>query len=290
MLSHPDSAELSIAIQKPRITRISRIGERTRLGCWRSRPRDRGLLPDLVTDHRSLITDHSVREAFTLIELLVVMAIILLMLAALIPAVTSLSKASGRQAGFNALMGAIEQARAAAIQSAQATYIVFPTFPSGTAQSTLDNYNFKSYAIFEDDAANPGNVKQLTGWKSLPTGTALRAAAYTINGVNVSRLLSYLQDPNTLTPVPAFTFTPDLNATTSGFRCIKFNWNGEVQAPVTTANAVYLGIFEGYVNNGSEVVTGPKDAIGNPFAVQYLTISQFTGRAEPADAVATATP
>jgi prepilin-type N-terminal cleavage/methylation domain-containing protein len=130
-------------------------------------------------------------RGFTLLELLVVMGIILIALAALVPAVTSLSKSGGRRAALNSLLGGIEQARAEAIKSSQATYVVFPAFTSGT-QSSLDRYNYRSYAIFEDDAANPGNVKQLTDWKSFPTGVALRAAG--------TAALSNLADPATLTP------------------------------------------------------------------------------------------
>lgn len=216
-----------------------------------------------------------------------VMGIIAIALAALVPAVTSLSKSGGRRGARNSLLGGIEQARAEAIKSAQATYVVFPAFTSGT-QSTLDRYNYRSYAIFEDDAANPGNVKQLTDWKSFPTGVALRAAAYTINGVSVDSFLSYLQDPAALNPAPTFTFTPDLSAA-AVFRCLKFNSNGELQAPIAPANAVYLGVFEGFVSNGSEVAT-TKDGSGNLSAVEYITVSQFTGRAVPADPVPTPTP
>jgi len=222
--------------------------------------------------------------AFTLIEVLVVMGIIIIALTALVPAVTSLSKSGGRRAAINSLLGGIEQARAEAIKSGQATYVVFPTFTGGV-QSTLDRYNYRSYAIFEDDAAQPGNVKQLTDWKSFPTGVALRAAAYVINGVNAGALLTYLQDPG-WNPQPPF--TPDLS-TTPVLRCIKFNSNGEVQAPITPASTVYLGVFEGYVNSGAEVAT-TRDGSGNPAAVEYVMVSQFTGRAIPADAVSTPTP
>jgi len=205
-------------------------------------------------------------RGFTLLELLVVMGIILIALAALVPAITSLSKSGGRRAALNSLLGGIEQARAEAIKSSQATYVVFPAFTSGT-QSTLDRYNYRSYAIFEDDAANPGNVKQLTDWKSFPTGVALRAAG--------TAALSNLADPAALTPSVAFSFPPDASA--APFKCFKFNSNGEVQAP---AGKVLLCIFEGYVNSGSEVAT-TKDGSGNPSAVEYLMVSQFTGRAEP---------
>ncbi len=204
---------------------------------------------------------------FTLLELLVVIGIIAIMMVLIVPAVTSLSKSNGRKAAIANLLGGIEQARAEAIKSGQATYVVFPTFASGT-QPTLDRYNYRSYAIFEDDAANPGNVKQLTAWKSFPIGVALRAAG--------TAALSNLTDPATLGV--AFSFAPDPSA--APLKCFKFNSNGEVQAP---AGNVLLGIFEGYVN-GSEVAT-TKDGSGNPSAVEYLMVSQFTGRAEP-----TATP
>ena len=216
--------------------------------------------------------------AFTLVEMLVVLSIIAIVLAALIPAVTSLSKSGGRRAARDSLLGGIEQARAEAIKSGQSTYIVFPTFTSG-GQSTLDRYNYRSYAIFED--VSPGNAKQLTDWKSFPVGVALRKA-FAINGVNYG--LDYLQDPAGLTPAVTFNFTPDTSATP--FRCIKFSSNGQVQAPART---VFVGVFEGYVNNGAEVATGPKDGSGNPYATEYLMVSQFTGRAEPV-ASPTATP
>jgi type II secretory pathway pseudopilin PulG len=205
----------------------------------------------------------SSETGFTLIELLVVMGIIIVALAALVPAVTSLSKSGGRRAARNSLLGGIEQARAEAVKSSQATYVVFPAFTSGT-QSTLDRYNYRSYAIFEDDAANPGAVKQLTDWKSFPTGVALRKAG-----------IDALADPATLTPAVTFGFAPDASA--APLRCFKFNSNGEVQAPAAN---VLLGIFEGYVNGGTEIAT-TKDGNGNPSAVEYLRVSQFTGRAEP---------
>jgi prepilin-type N-terminal cleavage/methylation domain-containing protein len=217
-------------------------------------------------------------RAFTLVEMLVVLGIIGLLLSAIVPAVTSLSKANGRKAAMANLLGGIEQARAEAINTNQATYVVFSTFGAGTAQSTLDRYNYKSYAIFEDNAANPGSVKQVTPWKALPTGVALRAAG--------AAALANLADPASLNPAPSFTFTPDTGITPA-FRCLKFNTNGEVEAPAAN---VLLGVFEGYVSNGTEVVTSGKDANGNPAAVEYIAIAQFTGRAEPADAVATPTP
>jgi prepilin-type N-terminal cleavage/methylation domain-containing protein len=211
------------------------------------------------------------RRAFTLLEMLIVMGIISVLLVALTPAVTSLSKSNGRRAAVSALLGAIEQARAEAIKSGQATYVVFPIFTNGT-ESTLDRYNYKSYAIFEDDAANPGSVKQLTSWNPLPAGVALRSGG--------TAALSNLADPGYLSPVPTFRFTPDANAAPT-YRCLKFNLNGEIEAPIAPPANVLFAVFEGYVSNGNEVITGGNDGSGNPLAAEYLMISRMTGRAEP---------
>src|SRR5947199_7791773 len=220
-------------------------------------------------------------RAFTLIEMLVVLGMIVILLSALLPAVTSLSKANGRKAAMANLLGGIEQARAEAINTSQATYVVFPAFGAGTAQSTLDRYNYKSYAIFEDNAANPGSVKQVTPWKALATGVALRAA-----GTAALANLAPTASPTPSPPTPTFTFTPDTSATPV-YQYLKFNSNGEVEAPAAN---VLLGVFEGFVNGTTEVITGGKDSNGNPLAAEYIAISQFTGRAEPTDAVATPRP
>ena len=200
-------------------------------------------------------------RAFTLVEMLIVMIIILIALGALIPAVTSLSKSSGRQAATNNLIGAIEQTRAEAIKSGQPTYVVFPTTLSSTDPNLVQRYSYHSYAIFEDDPLNPGTPKQLSGWKTLPTGVSLRSAISSWS-------------------LASFQFTPVGSA--QSFPFLKFNANGEVEAPVAPPANVLLGIFEGYVaSNGSEVITGAKDGSGNPLASEYLSVSRITGRAEP---------
>jgi prepilin-type N-terminal cleavage/methylation domain-containing protein len=206
-------------------------------------------------------------RAFTLVEMLIVMIIMLIALGALIPAVTSLSKSNGRQAATSNLIGAIEQARAEAIKSGQPTYVVFPTTLSSTDPNLVQRYSYHSYAIFEDDPLNPATPKQLSGWKTLPTGVSLRSAISSWS-------------------LASFQFTPVGSA--QSFPFLKFNANGEVEAPAAPPANVLLGIFEGYVvSNGSEVITGAKDSSNppNPLASEYISVSRITGRAEP-----TATP
>jgi type II secretory pathway pseudopilin PulG len=201
-----------------------------------------------------------------LIELLVVIGIISILLVAVIPVVNSLSKSGGRKAAISNLLGAIEQAHVQAIKDGLATYVVFPTFTGGT-QATLDRYHHKSYAIFEDDPATPASPKQLTNWKTLPAGLALRSSG----GGKLSGLIA----STALTPAFIPTFGPEV-ASTAVFQCIKFNSSGEVESP---PNNVVLTVFEGYVNGANEVITGSRDASGNPSAVESINIARLTGRA-----------
>jgi type II secretory pathway pseudopilin PulG len=199
-------------------------------------------------------------------ELLVVIGIISVLLVAVIPVVNTLSKSSGRKAAISNLLGAIEQARIQAIKDGQATYVVFPTFTGGT-QATLDRYHHKSYAIFEDDPANPTTPKLLTNWKTLQAGVALRSAG--------AGKLSDLTAASALTPAFTPTFGPESTAT-AVFRCIKFNSTGEVESPPSN---VSLTVFEGYVNGTTEIATGSKDPSGNPLAAGSINIARLTGRA-----------
>jgi prepilin-type N-terminal cleavage/methylation domain-containing protein len=193
---------------------------------------------------------------FTMLEILVVLAIMVLLLSALVPAVSSLSKSSGRKAAIANLVGGIEQARAQAITDSQATYVVFPTFGSGTSQAILDRYNYKSYAIFEDDPTNPGAVKQLTPWRSLPTGVSLRSAS-------VGALAT-----------TTFAFTP-LN-TSASFPFLKFTTDGAIDPASTSSstNPLTLGVFEGYVASAAD-----HDTSSSRFT-ETINIDRYSGRAE----------
>ena len=213
------------------------------------------------------------KSAFTLLELLIVIGIIVVLLVALLPAVNSLSKSGGRKAGVSNLQGAIEQARAQAIKDGLATYIAFPTTLPGTPnEEMIQRYSYHSYALFEDDPANPTTPKQLTPWRTLPVGISLRSkkdtGAEQHGGID------------TLPTGPTFPFQPTSNS--ASFPFIKFSGNGEIESP---AADVLLVLFEGHVSSGTEIISGGKDPFSNPLASEALAISHLTGRAQP-----TATP
>ena len=203
-------------------------------------------------------------NGFTLLELLVVIGIISVLLVAIVPAVNSLSKSSGRKAAISNLLGAIEQARAQAIKDGQAAYIVFPDqLPGSPDAVTIQRYSYRSYAIFEDDAANPGSVKQLAPWRTLPTGVSLRKGS-----------LNYLAK----TTVP---FTPGTQGNSAPpstpFPSLKFNAQGEVDpssTPTATTGTIQFGVFEGQVDNGTE-----RDTTRSRLT-DSIAVNRLTGRAE----------
>ena len=105
------------------------------------------------------------------------MGIIGIMLVAIIPAVSSLSKSSGRKSGISNLTILVEQARSLALSDSRNTYVAFTTaLPSGALPTVIDDYSYRSYAVFEDDALGAPHAIQVTKWQKLPPGISFRSA------------------------------------------------------------------------------------------------------------------
>ncbi len=178
-------------------------------------------------------------------------SIIAIMFVALVPAINSLSKSGARKGAISLLLGVFEQARGIALKDGRATYVVFPAqFPAGTTassnQTITDRYFYHSAAIFEDDPDDPTKAKiQVTEWKVLGTGISLRTE------------ISYATSTSKWTG-DNFRFSP-ISATAT-FPFLKFNSNGQVEAPAGNSGQVQLRLFEGYVINGTfEKQTNPKN-------------------------------
>jgi prepilin-type N-terminal cleavage/methylation domain-containing protein len=190
------------------------------------------------------------RQAFTLIELMVVIGIIAILLAFVGPAVVSLSRTSGTKGAVSTLMNAIEQARALAITSGSATYVVFAD------QSTPERYRCRAFIIFQDNATFvPAAVSK---WYVLPEGISLRPAA----GV--------------LAQTPAVEFACPQPVGSALLPYIKFEPTGMVVAP-TDPNTLFVCLFSGFVDGGGQQTFTDK-VQQTTQRYDAIVLARFTGR------------
>ncbi len=111
---------------------------------------------------------------FTLAELLVVIALIGIMFAIALPALTNITGATKLDAAANAVHSATKMARQYAIAHNQPTYLVF--HDAQTATGSDSHMAYRSYAVFTINIhTNITPIPQaagyfLTDWESLPTG------------------------------------------------------------------------------------------------------------------------
>lgn len=208
--------------------------------------------------------------AFTLVELLIVIGIIAVLLVAIVPAVNSLSKSSGRKAAVSNLLATLEQARSQAIKDGRSSYVGLAAEPTGgatgiTDQNVISRYFYHAYAIFEDDPSDSTKPKiQVTPWKLFPTGISLRteisfpSASSTTNAVWSSTDLA---------------FTP-AGASTQKFPFLEFDSTGALIAPAgANIGPILVRLFEGSVTGTTEHPTtaANKDEV--------ISIAPVTGRA-----------
>ncbi len=190
---------------------------------------------------------------------------------ALLPAVNSLSKSSGRKAAVSNLLGAIEQSRSQAMRDGRSTYIAFAAQPSDstntniTSNIILDRYFYHSYAIFEDDPASATNPKiQLTPWKVLPTGISLRTEI-SFSSANTRTNAKWSSSD--------FAFTPG-GSTAQKFPFLSFDSTGALTSPTpVNIGSISLRLFEGSVTGTFEHPTSSANKD------ETISIAPVTGRA-----------
>lgn len=214
------------------------------------------------------------KAAFTLIELLAVLAIVSLLMALLVPATAGLVGATGRKGAVNSLLGAFEQARAAAIESASPVYVYFWKRPAPQRDAFL-------VARMNQETGRPDF---LTNWRSLPSGVIFydpKRAHWSdaSGGQRVLSVLSIKLDGSSTPPADvvavagALPQDPDLKDVAA----VKFNEFGAIEHPTDNPLALFIG--EGLRDDdGREILTGPREEEGRG-GIEKLAFSRFTGRA-----------
>lgn len=200
---------------------------------------------------------------FSLIELLSVLAILGVMLGILLPALSGFRSSYERKQAVGTVMGTLERARLAALQSGEDVHVIFarPTDSGSTDDAMI---------IVGDPpigSALSGMVLH-TRWIKLPKGVRFRGAADTlaVGGLPAGFNGSIL---------PSIGGTPLYSA-------ITFNSQGRVEYPA--GGALDLALFEGYRDSGGAETAGEgsgKATQGLSDAGQYevIRLSRFTGRA-----------
>lgn len=202
--------------------------------------------------------------------MLVVIGVISILLVAVIPAVNSLSKSNGGKSAVSNFMNTVEQARALAINSGSATYVVFADETlTSTESSTPDRYRAKAYIIFKEDK-NFAPVA-VSKWYFLPTGISFLAGAVpTTNGLMTAK-----------DPAVKFTCPGTVGSMPVALPFIKFDSSGMVSIP-TDPNIMFIKFFAGSVSSSGQATytDSQQKSTGN---LDQVTISRFTGRAKYVD-------
>lgn len=201
------------------------------------------------------------QSGFTFAELLVVMTVMVILLAMAGPAIRGLGGGAGRRGAVNMVVSAVEQARVTAALEGASTYLVVADMdgvdpaPSGADKASMyEQYHYKAFAIFREDS-NPTNPPvQVSPWRSLPPGIAIRKS-------------SQLEPRGTrFFAFPAAGTTGRVSAP-----YLKLNTLGEIEQPDFVGPAS-IRIFQGISSATAEVATSAK-------AEEVISVSRFTGRA-----------
>ena len=182
-------------------------------------------------------------EAFTLLELLVVMGIILILLAATVPAVIGLSKSNSLNSAGRIVTNILTIARSEAIN--RRTLV---RFEIATTWSTDPTSAYRKFTLVQHDVTS-GTDTQLTGWETLPTGTIFER-----------------QDPLGTSPPSGsgtyfFALSPPQTSTLKfagndvPTNYIEFGPTGALDTPIASS-PVRLRINQGAISGTNEVLTG----------------------------------
>jgi prepilin-type N-terminal cleavage/methylation domain-containing protein len=191
---------------------------------------------------------------FTLVEMLIVAALIALLSALTLPALRGLVGASGVRGAVGSVLGTLEQARNAAIETGTFVYVGFP------ADGFEDDAVARSSLIVvrgPSPASDPGDTAfvPLSRWIKLPQGVVVDASG------------ADLETPDNFTPD---TIPKLANRRVGGIKAIRIDRFGRIRNG-TDGDELKITVGEGVVNGGEITWTGKDGA-------RTLVAQRLTGR------------
>lgn len=216
----------------------------------------------IVSEGRAMNNIQRKYKGFSLVELLVVIAVIVVMVAAMAPAISGFSSTAGRRGAVNILMNTFEQARVAALEGGKPVYVVLwrRVFPEQDAVAVLRE---------TDDGS--GAYERLTRWIKIPKNVLLHQPAAGASALSVTA------------PASIFSLTrmPESFSVASGesINVIVFNESGGLSFPTTKANRKLI-ISEGVRGNGGTEALLSDTKQRDKGGFEIISISPYTGRAQ----------
>jgi len=195
------------------------------------------------------------RSAFSIIELLAVIAVIIIMMSLLVPALGGFGGTTARKGAIRTVMSTLEQARVAALESGRNVIVVFarPNYPERDSLVVLRE---------PEDAA--ADYEPLTRWIRLPQKILLHDPTAGGSLFSASVPAGVFDENRMPVPKPTNTQKP--------LGILVFNPSGAIQVPSgQNKSHLRIPISEGLRGeNGSEALTIT--------GFDILSASRFTGR------------
>jgi len=206
------------------------------------------------------------------VELLAAVAILLLLMALIGPAVAEMTQAGQRRAAVIKVLNLMESARITALSTSADTYLAFAdeTFPD-------QDEAFRKMILFRrgvphlDGTPDAANEYRIIGkWESLPDGVSF----YDEEG-----LRSVVGDNGYTVSFTADSQFPGL-PNGGELKAIRWNETGMIEEPSDPA-AMQLLLYEGYYFNGQPNFTRNAERQQSPLGLfDQIQLSRFSGRAQ----------
>jgi len=215
----------------------------------------------------------------TLVELLAVMAIIVILIGLLGPAIKGISSTAGRKGAVNILMNTLEQARAAALESGTNVYVLLlrREFPDSDVISVVrDPLLWKTSS--KSSATLETNLVPMSKWIPIPQGVLLYKPdkGNTIFSAAIpSKLKAQIEDE---VPGPGGKALKDVKD--GDLALIWYTPSGLIRQPL--AADARIVITEGVRDSsGMEArISNQKEGQGVGGGFEVISLTRFTGRAQ----------
>jgi prepilin-type N-terminal cleavage/methylation domain-containing protein len=201
-------------------------------------------------------------RGFTLLEILTVVTVMAILTAISLPAINSMSNATGRQGAADTLLNVFEQARITALTNGVNSYV---GFADESCSQLGTDFPYHAYIIFRDRVdSDPAGVQYVpvTKWMFLPKNISFKK----------NNCTSLFEDTNAVVPVPANNL-PQL-ADGAALPAIVYTPTGSIRTPSNPEN-LRLYLYEGVFVNNRETLMSK-----NSTYFDRITFQRFTGRAE----------